>query len=118
MKGTATPSNLWLLFLKRGCKMAVFKINKTKDYTVMSNHHLKETEMSLKAKGLLSVMLSLPETWDYSIIGLVAICKENESAINSTLKELAISKYSKEVRSSRLSFLIILITAESTLGVG
>lgn len=68
--------------------MAVFKINKTKDYTVMSNHHLKETEMSLKAKGLLSVMLSLPETWDYSISGLVAICKENESAINSTLKEL------------------------------
>ena len=68
--------------------MAVFKINKTKDYTVMSNHHLKEKEMSLKAKGLLSIMLSLPENWDYSISGIVAICKENESAINSTLKEL------------------------------
>ena len=68
--------------------MAVFRINKTKDYTVMSNYHLKEKEMSLKAKGLLSVMLSLPENWDYSISGLVAICKENESAINSTLKEL------------------------------
>lgn len=68
--------------------MAVFKVNKTKDYTIMSNHHLKEKEMSLKAKGLLSIMLSLPESWDYSINGLVAICKENESAINSTLKEL------------------------------
>lgn len=68
--------------------MAVFKINKTKDYTVMSNRHLKEKEMSLKAKGLLSLMLSLPETWDYSIEGLVAICKENHSAIKSTLNEL------------------------------
>ncbi len=68
--------------------MAVFRINKTRDYTIMSNRHLKEREMSLKAKGLLSIMLSLPENWDYSISGLVALCKENESAINSTLKEL------------------------------
>lgn len=68
--------------------MAIFKVNKTKDYTVMSNLHLREKSMSLKAKGLLSMMLSLPENWDYSINGLVAICKENESAINSTLKEL------------------------------
>lgn len=68
--------------------MAVFRVNKTRDYTVMSNKHLKEKEMSLKAKGLLSIMLSLPENWDYSINGLVAICKENESAVNSTLKEL------------------------------
>lgn len=68
--------------------MAIFKVNKTKDYTVMSNLHLREKSMSLKAKGLLSMMLSLPESWDYSINGLVAICKENESAINSTLKEL------------------------------
>ena len=68
--------------------MAVFKINKTKDYTVMSNNHLKEREMSLKAKGLLSIMLSLPNNWDYSVNGLVAICKENETSINSALKEL------------------------------
>lgn len=68
--------------------MAVFRIEKTKDYTVMSNHHLKEKGMSLKAKGLLSVILSLPEDWDYSVSGLVSICKEEESAINSTLKEL------------------------------
>lgn len=68
--------------------MAVFKINKTKDYTVMSNNHLKERKMSLKAKGLLSIMLSLPNNWDYSVNGLVAICKENETSINSALKEL------------------------------
>lgn len=68
--------------------MAIFKINKTKDYTIMSNTHLREKDMSLKAKGLLSIMLSLPEDWDYSISGLVAICKENETAITSTLNEL------------------------------
>ena len=68
--------------------MSVMRVNKTSNYTVMSNNHFKEKNMSLKAKGLLSLMLSLPENWDYSINGLVAICKENQSAINSTLKEL------------------------------
>lgn len=68
--------------------MAIIRVNKTKDYTIMSNAHFREKEMSLKAKGLLSLMLSLPETWDYSIAGLVAICAEKESAIVSTLKEL------------------------------
>jgi hypothetical protein len=68
--------------------MAVIRVNKTSNYTVMSNYHFREKEMSLKAKGLLSLMLSLPDNWDYSISGLVAICKENESAIKSTLNEL------------------------------
>lgn len=68
--------------------MAKFKVNKTKDYTIMSNYHLKEKNMSLKAKGLLSVMLSLPNNWDYSISGLVAISLENETSIKSTLSEL------------------------------
>lgn len=68
--------------------MAVFRINKTKDYTVMSNSHLKDKTMSLKAKGLLSVMLALPDDWDYSIAGLVAISKEEETAIENTIKEL------------------------------
>lgn len=63
-------------------------MNKTKNYTVMSNEHLKDKRLSLKAKGLLSVMLSLPDTWDYSINGLVAICKESETAVKSTLNEL------------------------------
>lgn len=68
--------------------MAIIRVNKTKDYVVMSNYHFKEKEMSLKAKGLLSEMLSLPENWDYSIEGLVAINKENESSIKSALEEL------------------------------
>lgn len=68
--------------------MAKFKVEKTKDYTIMSNYHLKEKNMSLKAKGLLSVMLSLPDNWDYSIAGLVAISQENETAIKSALSEL------------------------------
>lgn len=63
-------------------------MNKTKNYTVMSNEHLKDKRLSLKAKGLLSVMLSLPDTWDYSVNGLVAICKESETAVKSTLNEL------------------------------
>lgn len=68
--------------------MSVIRVEKTKNYTVMSNYHFKEKDMSLKAKGLLSLMLSLPDNWDYSIGGLVAICKENETAIKSALKEL------------------------------
>lgn len=68
--------------------MPVFRINKTKNYTVMSNSHLKNKKLSLKAKGLLSVMLSLPDEWDYSINGLVKICKENETSIKNTLDEL------------------------------
>lgn len=63
-------------------------MNKTKNYTVISNEHLKDKRLSLKAKGLLSVMLSLPDTWDYSISGLVAICRESETAVKSTLNEL------------------------------
>ena len=56
--------------------MAVFRINKTRDYTVMSNHHLRNTSLSLKAKGLLSLMLSLPDNWDYTTKGLASICKD------------------------------------------
>lgn len=68
--------------------MAILRVNKTKDYTTMSNYHFKDKRLSLKAKGLLSEMLSLPENWDYSIAGLVAINKEEETAIKSTLDEL------------------------------
>ncbi len=68
--------------------MSIVRVNKSKKYSVMSNYHFKDKDLSLKAKGLLSLMFSLPEDWDYSINGLVSICKENESAITSTLKEL------------------------------
>ena len=68
--------------------MATFRVNKTSDYTVISNYHLREKRMSLKAKGLLTLMLSLPENWDYSISGLASICAENETAIKTGLNEL------------------------------
>ena len=68
--------------------MGIFRINKDKNYITMSNHHFKEKEMSLKAKGLLSEMLSLPENWNYSVAGLVSINKENETSIKTTLNEL------------------------------
>lgn len=73
--------------------MAVFKIEKNKNYTIMSNYHLRDKNLSLKAKGLLSFMLSLPENWDYSLNGLCAICKEQETAIKNTLKELKLTGY-------------------------
>ena len=68
--------------------MSVFKIEKTKDYTVMSNYHLRDKELSYKAKGLLSFMLSLPEDWDYSLAGLCSISKESRDGIRAILKEL------------------------------
>ena len=73
--------------------MAVIRVEKIKNYTVMSNYHLQDSKLSLKAKGLLSVMLSLPDDWDYSINGLVQISKENETAIKSALKELKDNGY-------------------------
>lgn len=71
----------------------VIRINKTRNYTVMSNYHFKDKRLSLKAKGLLSQMLSLPDNWDYSITGLCAINKENETAITSALGELKARGY-------------------------
>lgn len=92
--------------------MAVIRVNKTKNYTVMSNHHFKNRELSLKAKGLLSLILSLPDTWDYSIAGLVAICKESESSVVSALNELknfgylVVKKlYPNETKSGRIEYI-------------
>lgn len=73
--------------------MATIRVQKNKEFVVMSNRHLRERQMSLKAKGLLSLMLSLPEDWDYSIAGLCVICKESQTAIRSTLKELEDFRY-------------------------
>ena len=68
--------------------MAVFRIEKTRDYTVMSNHHLRDRALSLKAKGLLSLMLSLPEEWDYTTKGLARICKDGVDSICAGVREL------------------------------
>lgn len=73
--------------------MAVFRIERTRDYTVMSNHHLKDSALSLKAKGLLSMMLSLPEEWNYTTRGLAKICKEGVDAIGGALRELEKAGY-------------------------
>ncbi len=73
--------------------MAVFKVEKTKNYTIMSNHHLQNKNLSLKAKGLLSYMLSLPMNWDYSLAGLVANSKESKTSIRNTLNELKENHY-------------------------
>ena len=73
--------------------MAVFKIEKNKNYTIMSNHHLRDKLLSYKAKGLLSFMLSLPEDWDYSINGLVKVSKEGKKAIRAMLEELEENHY-------------------------
>ena len=73
--------------------MAVYRVERTRDYTVMSNHHLKDTSLSLKAKGLLSLMLSLPDDWNFNMRGLSSICKEGLEAIGSALKELERAGY-------------------------
>lgn len=75
--------------------MAIFRIEKTDNYTAMSNYHLRDKNLSLKAKGLLSFMLSLPDDWDYSIRGLSAVCKEEKSTIERILKELKDNDYLK-----------------------
>lgn len=68
--------------------MAVFRVEKNKNYTVISNYHLRDLNLSLKSKGLLSLMLSLPEEWDYTSRGLATICKEGIDCISVAIKEL------------------------------
>lgn len=84
METVAGRVDIW----KGGFDMAVFRVEKTKDFTVMSNQHLRNGKLSLKAKGLLSLMLSLPEDWDYTTKGLACICKDGVDSIGSALKEL------------------------------
>ena len=68
--------------------MAVIRVNKSNDYTIISNTHFKEKTMSLKAKGLLSLMLSLPDDWDYSVAGLVSLSKDGKDSVMNALTEL------------------------------
>lgn len=73
--------------------MSVFRIEKNKNYTVMANYHLRDEHLSLKARGLLSMILSLPEDWDYSLAGLVAISKDGLTAVRGALHELEDNGY-------------------------
>ena len=89
-----TPKiNTFQTMRKEVSDMAVFRIEKTRDYTVMSNHHLRNTDLSLKAKGLLSLMLSLPEDWDYTMKGLARICKDGIDSISGGIRELEAHGY-------------------------
>jgi len=87
--------------------MAVFRIEKNKDFTIMSNHHLRDKSLSLKAKGLQSLMLSLPEMWDYSLKGLAKICKDGEVSIGTALQELERQGYltRRQIRDGKGKFL-------------
>ena len=84
--------------------MAVFRVEKTKDFTVMSNHHLRNVSLSLKAKGLLSLMLSLPDNWDYTTKGLAHICKDGVDSISSAIKELEKQGYLTRHRPGERSY--------------
>lgn len=80
--------------------MSIIRVHKTKNFTVMSNHHFKEKAMSLKAKGLLSLMLSLPDDWNYSIAGLVRLSKDGKDGVMSALAELEQFGYLTRLRTT------------------
>ena len=89
-------SRLIFLYAERGdLAMAIFRIEKTADYTTMSNRHFKDKRLSLKSKGLLSQMLSLPENWDYTLKGLAHINRESIDAIRTAIWELEKAGYVK-----------------------
>lgn len=73
--------------------MAVIRVIKNENYTTMSNYHLRDENLSLRAKGLMSIILSLPDNWDYSVRGLAAICKEGRDAVSKTIEELEMAGY-------------------------
>lgn len=73
--------------------MAVFRVEKTRDYTVMSNHHLKNRTLSLKAKGLMSLMLSLPDDWDYTLKGLAKLCCDGVDSVRNAVVQLETEGY-------------------------
>jgi len=81
--------------------MSVIRVNKTKNYTVLSNYHFKEKKMSLKAKGLLSLMLSLPDSWNYTIAGLCSLSKDGKDSVMSGLAEL--EKFGYLIRSQKVN---------------
>lgn len=78
--------------------MAVFRVEKRRNYTIMSNVHLRDTKLSLKAKGLLSYMLSNPDDWDYSLRGLTSQCRDGIDSVRSGIKELEQHHYLKRVK--------------------
>lgn len=88
---------------EREAAMSTFRVNKNVNYTVMSNYHLQDKKLSLKAKGLLSYMLSLPDDWDYSLKGLTTGCRDGIDSVRSAVRELEASGYLRrsKVRDAR-----------------
>ena len=100
--------------------VAVFRVEKNANYTTMCNYHLRDRNLSLKAKGLLSLFLSLPDEWHYSTRGVAAICKEGVDSVNSTLRELEeygyLTRSQKRLENGRMGeieYVIYEMTAES-----
>lgn len=78
--------------------MAIFRTHKLKNFTTISNYLIKDENLSLKDKGMMVVLLSLPETWEYSVLGLTAICKESKNTINDILNNLEKNEYLERKR--------------------
>ena len=91
--GKPLKINTFYFHRKEVRRLAVFRIEKTRDYTVMSNHHLKDRTLTLKSKGLLSMMLSLPDEWNYTTRGLAAICREGVDSIGAALNGAGTTVY-------------------------
>ena len=72
---------------------SVVRVHKNTDFTIMSNHHLRNQKLTLKAVGLMSKILGLPDGWNYSVAGLVKICREGETAVRAALHELIDEQY-------------------------
>lgn len=115
------PDGERLQSARGGELMAIIRVNHNKNYTVMSNYHLQDRELSLKAKGLLSQMLSLPPEWDYTVSGLVAINSEKKVAITSALKELqehgyliVTKKLPNETESGRIEYIYDIFEQKQT----
>lgn len=77
----------------------IIRVERTKNFTVMSNHHFKNKKLSLKAKGLLSLMLSLPDDWNYSMKGLATLSKDGIDSVRTAMKELENQGYVEKDRS-------------------
>ena len=78
---------------KKGKINMIFRTNKITNYTKIDNRYLEDKNISLKAKGLLTLMLSLPDNWKFNVNGLCLLCKESKNAVNSAIKELKDNKY-------------------------
>ena len=91
--GKPLKINTFYFHRKEVRRWLFFVLKKTRDYTVMSNHHLKDRTLTLKSKGLLSMILSLPDEWNYTTRGLAAICREGVDSIGAALKELETHGY-------------------------